>query len=513
MTLRARLRGLQFEIISSLFVVMLAGLGIVALVMGSLAAQTVDRSAVEEMRMGARYLDRALAARSLRLADVAAAARTLSPRSFGGSWAVLDPDGRELGLGPRSRRPREDLLPLVELSVRVGEVVRGGGLPVRDLILVAPIRTSSGESGFLVGRVTREELERRLMPVLRSGAWILAMAASVFVVFGSYLLRGRIVRPVQALSEATRRVAQGDLEVRTEVRGSDELTELSRNFNQMTSSLAEERSALMRAQEWLSRSDRLATVGQLAAGVAHEVGNPVAAILGYAEAALRDDTASERSRSAVERIRAEALRIRVLVRELLDLARSSDFVLAPHAPADVLRRVAERMRPQKILEDISLDTSPDADMPDVCTDLRRVEQILINLIENAAQALVGDEDARIELRTAAAHADVRRSRRRDDPVDPDFLALREPDAVAFSVTDNGPGIPPEDLPHIFNPFFTTKDPGEGTGLGLWNSHRLAELLGGRLEVESAPGRTRFSLVLPRADRKGSDVRASSPDHR
>jgi signal transduction histidine kinase len=85
-----------------------------------------------------------------------------------------------------------------------------------------------------------------------------------------------------------------------------------------------------------------------------------------------------------------------------------------------------------------------------------------------------------------------------------FREERCPDGVAFDVLDNGPGIPAEDLPHVFDPFFTTKDPGVGTGLGLWNAHRTAELLSGHLRVESRPGRTRFSLVLPASDTNVSD---------
>ena len=93
------------------------------------------------------------------------------------------------------------------------------------------------------------------------------------------------------------------------------------------------------------------------------------------------------------------------------------------------------------------------------------------------------------------------------------MSQRAPDAVTLAVLDNGPGIESEDLPHLFDPFFTTKEPGEGTGLGLWNCFRIAELLGGRLEVESEPGRTRFSLMLPVTDTGSRDDEPACPDHR
>jgi len=128
----------------------------------------------------------------------------------------------------------------------------------------------------------------KLRPLLQSGAWVLTIAAGLFVAFAAYLLRRRIVLPVHQLSAATQRVAEGDLAVRTSPSGGDELVTLAVNFNRMAESLERERSALLRATESLARSERLASVGRLAAGVAHEVGNPVAAILGYTELAVEE---------------------------------------------------------------------------------------------------------------------------------------------------------------------------------------------------------------------------------
>jgi signal transduction histidine kinase len=152
-------------------------------------------------------------------------------------------------------------------------------------------------------------------------------------------------------------------------------------------------------------------------------------------------------------------------------------------------------------------------LPAVEVDLRRVEQVFVNLIENAAHALRGMPHARIELAARRGHAEVRPARRSGDIRSASDIALRAPDAVSFEVIDNGAGIDPEDLPRIFDPFFTTKEPGEGTGLGLWNAHRTAELLGGRLEVTSQSGRTCFRLVLPEADTHGGHAQAPRTDHR
>jgi signal transduction histidine kinase len=492
---------------------MLAGLAIVAVVMGSLATRTVEQSALERLRLGARHLERALAAGPGTLADLAAVASSLDSRTLGGRWRVIDARGRVIGRGVPEGVTGPEYAELLAAARGRRDVVAGGGFPVRDLVLIAPLTTPRGETGALLGRVEAAELEQRLRPLFRSGAWVLGIAALVFMSFGSYLLRRRIVLRVQELSAASRRIADGDLSARLAVCGGDELAELATHFNEMAASLARQREALLEAQRSLSRSERLVTTGRLAAGVAHEVGNPVAAILGYVEVALRREARRTAGpggppredadpRPLLERIRDEALRIRSLVRELLDLARPQEIAYRPHAPRDLLERAAERLRPQPLVAGIALavEIEGEGELPLLETDAGRVEQVLVNLVENAAHALAKTEQPRIALRARRAQSAARLRRRKTDWQQD---AGTEPggEAVALDVIDNGPGIDPDALSHVFDPFYTTKEPGQGTGLGLWNAHRLAELLGGRLEVESRPGRTCFSLILPRADRE------------
>jgi len=512
MSLRMRVSSLQFEIIMSLFVIVLAGLAIVAVVMGALAAATVDRAALDQLRIGAKQLERMIARDAPRLRDLSALVRTSPTLTLGGNWMVLDARGRDLASLPGAPALRPELLELARVAGETGESLAGGGLPLRDRMLALHIVTASGEHGTLIGRVSQEELMQRLRPILRSGALVLLISTSVFVVFGSYLLHRRIVRPVQQLSMATRQVTAGDLSVSIEAAGSDELGELARNFNVMAESLAHEQEALKRAHRSLTQSARLAGVGRLAAGVAHEVGNPVAAILGYVELLFRDPALSARARDASEHVRDEALRVRALVRELLDLSRYDAIDLGPLEPSALLERVAERMCHQKLLEGVELVTELEPDLPLLDTDARRLEQILVNLIDNAAFSAHGESHPRIELRAYRTPGSPRPARRRDDPAATPLPRAEAPDAVTLAVIDNGPGIDPEDLPQLFDPFFTTKDPGEGTGLGLWNCHRIAELLGARLEAESQPGRTCFSLALPIADTTAAYVRPPRSDH-
>jgi signal transduction histidine kinase len=513
MSPRWRFTGLQFEIIANLFVVVVSGLAVVAVVMGTLATRSVEYSTLQELRVGARHLERVLALGSPRLEDLAAFVRSVNARTLGGSWTVLDERGRELGRAPNLPPSGEDVQELARAAETSGEVTQGGGIPPRDLLLAVSIVTARGERGTLVGRVSQLELRRRLIPTLYSGAWALAIAAGLFVLFGSYLLRRRIVRPLQALSLATRQIATGDLDVDIPVSGSDELANLARSFNDMAESLAREKEALVRAHRSLRQSERLAAVGQLAAGVAHEVGNPVAAILGYAEVMLRERDVSSRTRDATERIRDEALRIRAIVREFLDLSRPAAPEPAALDPVALLEGVASRMRSQELLRGIELLLVSETNLPPVLSAMGRVEQILVNLIENAAHAVRGGDEPRIELQAHRTRGATRPSRRREDDPEQSFLEARVPDAVALCVVDNGPGVAPEDQPNLFDPFFTTKEPGEGTGLGLWNCHRLAEIIGGYLEMESEPGRTCFSLVLPATDMEAGHVQSPRSDSR
>ena len=509
--MKSRFDGLQLEIVMSLFVVMLAGLAIVAGVFGGQTARLVENEALERLRMGARFIER-LPGKSHRLADLAPVARAQRLDAVGGTFRVFDARGRELGLGP-PRRPSAEFARLFDAAQRGSEVVERGGNPLGDVVLVVRLTRPSGEQGFLVGVASREQLLARLVPLLWSSAWVLLIAAAVFVAFGTYLLRGRIVLPLRALSAGTRRIASGDLSARIPVNDSNELGDLAESFNRMADSLARENAALTRARTSLTRSERLATLGQLAAGVAHEVGNPIAAILGYSEVTLRDAELSPKSREMASRTRDEALRIRGLVREMLDLSRSDAIEPGLHAPSVLLARVAERVRAQPLLEGVSLELSSEEDLPPVEVDARRVEQVLVNLIENAAHAVRGQDDARIALHALRTHLHTAPSRRKDDSDVSSFLTQRAPGAIALEVHDNGPGIEPGLLPQIFDPFFTTKEPGEGTGLGLSNAHRLSELLGGLLEAESEPGRTCVRLVLPCADTQNEHEPARHPDHR
>lgn len=240
-------------------------------------------------------------------------------------------------------------------------------------------------------------------------------------------------------------------------------------------------------QERLLQSEKMASVGQLVSGVAHELNNPLTGIVGFAQLLLMRDL-DERSRQQVETIQAEAERASKIVQNLLSFARRRKARKEPTDLNALVRRVVELRSYEHHLRNIevSLDLAPD--LPQTLVDPDQIQQVLLNLIINAEQAVKDRERGRIEIRT----------RVRDG-------------SIVLTVQDNGPGIAPDALRRIFDPFFTTKQAGEGTGLGLTISYGIVEDHGGRIHAESPPGKgALFTVELPivagEAEPSGSEAR-------
>ncbi len=274
---------------------------------------------------------------------------------------------------------------------------------------------------------------------------------------------------------------------------------------------------LVEARAEIVRTARMASVGTLAAGIAHEVGNPLGAIIGYVDVARARAKQGNADPELLEDIREEATRIDRIIKGLLDYARPRDEKEQIEAPGVVITRVRELLENQGKLTGVETHWEVHPETPEVVMNIHRLEQVLVNLVLNALDAIENSEPKSIRVRAFGTQGEVAGfpSRRDDDPpgvnymhrrrisrddggrgVDPVFLA----DQVAvIEVTDSGPGIGDSDLEQIFDPFFTTKELGRGTGLGLSICARLAEGMGGRIEAENASeGGARFTIRLPAA---------------
>ena len=285
-----------------------------------------------------------------------------------------------------------------------------------------------------------------------------ALAILLAAGLGLWLTR-TIVRRVDSLRQGARRIGSGDLGARIELAGNDEFAELAASFNQMAASLAREQAALVRSQ-------KLASIGQVAAGVAHELNNPLSVILGYAKL-LRAAPGPHADDLAI--IDSEARQCQRIVAELLDLARPHRLDVQPVDLATLAREAVDRLEDAGALHDRRVEVVAD-DPVVVPADAGRMRQVIANVVVNAAEATAPTGKITIDARTEAG-------------------------AAILTITDDGPGIPPDVLAQVFDPFVTTKP--RGTGLGLAIAHAIVDAHGGRISIASTPETgTRVSLQLP-----------------
>ncbi len=339
---------------------------------------------------------------------------------------------------------------------------------------------------------------------------MLMIIADVLVVFafGRHLLEKLVLRPVDDLIRVTDRLGQGDLTARAEPTPTEELSRLAERFNRMTERLEEARAELVRAE-------KLASIGRLATGIAHEVGNPLSAIGTYLEV-LRRKGADPDLVVAIER---EAGRIDRIVRGLLAYARPQDEEVRAIDVGSVVRNAVALLRHQGTFDTIELAVEIANDLPPARATAHGLEQALVNLLANAADAAPRGTIA-VGATPRAFHAAGAWERRSTDltrdrlperrvwkrPVRPE-IADGTP-GVLLWVADSGAGIPAADRDRVFDPFFTTKEPGFGTGLGLAIVQGTVHEMGGLVWVEDArEGGAAFKIFLPRA---GSDDARRSP---
>jgi signal transduction histidine kinase len=411
-----------------------------------------------------------------------------------GAGGPLDPETRALAEEVRVRRE-----PLLRPGAVWGEIRFAA--PVGDGVVAARLPASAS-------------LRLRAVPLALAAA-LLALDVAVFTAFGATVLRRRVVLPLRRLAAAARGLADGGFDARVPEEGPREAVEVAAAFNAMSEALAARTAALEKAvadlrganaelrqaRAGLDRAERLAAVGRLAAGVAHEVGNPMGALLAFVDLAGRDPGLAPGSREHLARAAQQGERVRRILRQLLDFARPG-AAAAPPRPVDLAaaaREAAGLVRAQRRYAGVQIEVAEeDAPLP-ALADPAGVAQILLNLLLNAAEAVRAAGGGRVALAVRPAPLAVRAG----EPPEP-ARARRTPGGVECRVADDGCGIAAEDRERIFDPFFTTRDPGEGTGLGLSNSLRLAEEMGGALELVEPPEglRTAFALRLPAAPPAG-----------
>jgi len=284
-------------------------------------------------------------------------------------------------------------------------------------------------------------------------------------------------RPMRALAEKARQVGRGEFFGAVVLRQRDELGDLAREMNAMANRLA----AML---QQLRHADRLATVGTLASGVAHELGTPLNVVSARAAMIASGEANASECKDFARVIVTAADRMIGTIRRLLQFARREELRRASCDLRTLVGESLELLQPLARNRSVSLEFVPGADEARADVDAGQIQQVVANLVVNAVQAM--PRGGTIEVAVGGG--------RSTPPVDVGGL---ETEVRWLRVTDHGNGIAPEHLPHIFEPFFTTKDVGEGTGLGLAVTYGIIREHGGWITVESSPKKgSTFAVVLP-----------------
>ena len=319
---------------------------------------------------------------------------------------------------------------------------------------------------FIVATVSFRDPERHAVLIVAGAGAVVICGVSIGAL--AYFIQ----RPMVELQEKIELVSEGNLDVAVSFsRRNDEIGDLGRNFNHMLQQLRESREeieTLHRTQ--MSRAEHLATLGELAAGLAHEIRNPLAGIAGVIEIIGRDLPSTSPARAVVKDVRQEITQINRILTDLLETAR-------PHPPQvcvsnlnTTVEHAVMLARQQVLSKPIKIELRQAPDLAEVEHDSDQIHQVLLNLLLNAVQAMEGAGMVRVEIGSRGDYASV-------------------------IVSDTGRGIPAQNIPNIFRPFYTTK--GNGTGLGLSLARRIVEEHHGRIEVSSVVGKgSKFTLLLP-----------------
>jgi signal transduction histidine kinase len=360
----------------------------------------------------------------------------------------------------------------------------------------------------------------------------IVLDAIVLIIFGTFLLSRVLVKPIKDLLRLTQKISEGDFSQKIEVTSKNEMGQLIGSFNRMIEKLRENQESLenyleslesankqlKQTQEELIRAEKLASIGRFAAGVAHEVGNPLGAILGYTSILERDGLDQQESKDYLMRIEKEIERINRIVRELLDFAKPSKLEIREVGINQVIENTLSLLTYQKNFKNIETRLDLQPNLPSIQGNESQLSQIFINIILNSIDAMPSGGILHIQTREYTVEnlypdrfQRVYPPRRKNDPKESNYSHLRKSDPfsalltkfstgdqlVKIRISDTGTGIKREDLDNIFDPFFTTKAPDKGTGLGLSISLKIVESLGGEIKVESEVGKgATFEVYFP-----------------
>jgi len=397
-------------------------------------------------------------------------------RGFGS--ALVDSSGKVLVAGGRFARAGAAgaapvwIKPMLEVQTpsQVGVVTREF---TADNTQYIGARTAARVAGVITITAIPRSAAYLTARDLLDNLMLVSMALIVAGAVVALLISRRLTKPLEQLALGAERIGQGDFDTRVHAQSSDEVGALAVAFNRMASGLQERELALTQAQRALVHSAKMAAFGQLGAGIAHEVNNPLTGILGHAQLAIRRLGPESPAKASLDLIAQETRRCIDIIKNLMRFARQETPQFQPVDANEAVGAALSIVDHQLSLHGIRIVRELGASLPQVNGDINQLQQVLVNLAINAQQAMAG-ERGELSVRTRAVGGEV-----------------------LIELHDTGPGISPELQKKIFEPFFTTKPAGQGTGLGLSVSYGIIESHGGRIEVHSSLGSgATFVISLP-----------------
>ena len=335
---------------------------------------------------------------------------------------------------------------------------------------LARIETSDLLAGVEIPKATAYLAARELLNNLVIVSLALLIMSVIVSLFGARL----ITQPLVRLSRATQVVAKGQYDIQLESSSRDEIDDLAQSFNKMASDLDSREKALKGAQAALVQSEKMAAFGQLGAGIAHEIKNPLAGILGLTQLSLRKIEKENAISKNLNIIEKETHRCTTIIQNLLKFARQEKVAFEPVEINRVVEDAIAIVDHQLVMNRVTLKQNLAQEIPLISGNANQIQQVLINLMINAQQAMEG-RTGEVMVTTSNHNSGH----------------------VQIQVRDTGPGIPEDQQAKIFEPFFTTKEVGKGTGLGLSVSYGIIKEHGGDIQVKSAVDRgTAFNISLP-----------------
>lgn len=479
------------------------------LVHGYLSVQQDQENVEREIRVGMRGFTRAIQA-SLRnfygdLHDLNTTKKfidAVGPRGNIHGVILYDPEGKKVAVSASLRHgtdfPDLDPAPIFALDPQpIFNKGKGteGYIRGREVLIYYRIEPVFNSRAQPVGTFVFARRGSRMITSVEERRDRIIMTTSTLVALLSFLIliivRRSITRPINALISGIREIGKGRWEQRLQIKGRDEVASLAKEFNLMSeelqrsySRLVEEQQDKLKLEKELRHSERLASVGGLAAGLAHEVGTPLNIIGGRAEYLLRRPRSPEELKSNLEIIRSQSDRITAIVRQLLEFSRRREPVLRSVDFSVVLGNVRYLLEHQLQEKAVRVEIAGPRTPLMITADPDLLQQVFLNLFSNSLHAL--SEQGIIKIAAEIT----------SEPP-PAASTMQSGPWLRVTFEDNGAGISPEHLSRVFDPFFTTKDIGDGTGLGLSVSYGIIKDHGGDIRVESDLGKyTRFVIHLP-----------------